>query len=111
MVQPVKNRRRLVTRVVERLGLMKIPILGLVVNRTGSEEDHGYYGYHGYGYGYGYGYGVRLRTCEATPAMGTMGGQRDRARRSMPAVRHSGDSRRGRTGEPQAAIRIPRRVA
>ena len=39
VVQPAKNRRRLVTRVVERLGLMKIPVLGLVVNRTGSEED------------------------------------------------------------------------
>ncbi len=56
VVQPVKNRRRLVTRVVERLGLMKIPLLGLVVNRTGSEAERGYYGYHSYGYGYGYGY-------------------------------------------------------
>ncbi len=47
------------------------PVLGLVVNRTGSEDEHGYYGYHGYGYGYGYGYGVRirrgrLRTTDAT---------------------------------------------
>jgi polysaccharide biosynthesis transport protein len=61
VVQPAKNRRRLVTRVVERLDLMKIAVLGLVVNRTGSEEDSGYYGYHSYGYGagagYGYGYG------------------------------------------------------
>ncbi len=57
VVQPVKNRRRLVTRVVERLGLMKIPLLGLVVNRTGSEAEHSYYGYHSYGYGYGYEYG------------------------------------------------------
>ena len=57
VVQPAKNRRRLVTRVVERLDLMKITVLGLVVNRTGSEEDHGYYGYHSYGYGYGSGYG------------------------------------------------------
>ncbi len=57
VVQPTKNRRRLVTRVVERLDLMKIPVLGLVINRTGSEDDQGYYGYHNYGYGYGYGYG------------------------------------------------------
>ena len=57
VVQPVKNRRRLVTRVIERLGLMKIPLLGLVVNRTGSEAEHSYYGYHNYGYGYEYGYG------------------------------------------------------
>ncbi len=62
VVQPAKNRRRLVMRVVERLGMMKIPLLGLVVNRTGSEEDHGYYGYRSYGYGYEYnsseGYGL-----------------------------------------------------
>jgi polysaccharide biosynthesis transport protein len=56
VVQPAKNRRRLVTRVVERLGMMKIPLLGLVGNRTGSDEEDGYYGYHGYGYGEGYGY-------------------------------------------------------
>lgn len=57
VVQPAKNRRRLVTRVVERLGLMKISVLGVVVNRTGSDDEHGYYGYHSYGYGYGYEYG------------------------------------------------------
>jgi capsular exopolysaccharide synthesis family protein len=57
VVQPAKNRRRMVTRVVERLGLMKIPVLGLVINRTGSQDDQGYYGYHNYGYGDGYGYG------------------------------------------------------
>ncbi|MCE5266743.1 MAG: polysaccharide biosynthesis tyrosine autokinase [Planctomycetaceae bacterium] len=59
VVQPAKNRRRLVTRVVERLSFMKIPALGMVINRTGSEDDQGYYGYHHYGYGeeYGYGYG------------------------------------------------------
>ena len=56
VMQPVKNHRRVVTRVVERLDLMKITMLGLVVNRTGSEEDHDYYGYHSYGYGYGAGY-------------------------------------------------------
>ena len=38
VVQPAKNRRRLVTQVVDRLGLMKIPLLGLVVNRSGSDE-------------------------------------------------------------------------
>jgi capsular exopolysaccharide synthesis family protein len=57
VVQPVKNRRRLVMRVVERLGMMKIPLLGMVVNRTGSDAERGYYGYHDSGYGYGYGYG------------------------------------------------------
>ncbi len=58
VVQPAKNRRRLVTRVVESLLMLKIPILGLVINRVGSDQDHGYYSYHsGYGYGYGSGYG------------------------------------------------------
>jgi Mrp family chromosome partitioning ATPase len=56
VVQPTKNRRRLVTRVVEQLELVKLPILGLIVNRADAAEDHGYYGYHHYGYGYGYGY-------------------------------------------------------
>jgi polysaccharide biosynthesis transport protein len=65
VVQPAKNRRRLVTRVVERLGFMKIGVLGMVVNRTGSDEDHGYYGYHGYGYGYGYEYGEAYGRAEA----------------------------------------------
>jgi polysaccharide biosynthesis transport protein len=60
VVQPAKNRRRLVTRVVDSLTMMKIPLLGLVVNRVGGNDDRGYYGYHGdYGYGVGYtpGYG------------------------------------------------------
>jgi polysaccharide biosynthesis transport protein len=56
VVQPGKNRRRLVTRVVERLGFLKIPILGLIVNHVDAGDDHGYYGYQGYGYGYGYTY-------------------------------------------------------
>ncbi len=57
VVQPDKNRRRLVMRVAEGLADLKIPLLGIVVNRIGSGKDHGYYGYRGgYGYGYGYGY-------------------------------------------------------
>jgi len=55
VVQPDKNRRRLVTRAVESLLGLKIPLLGVVVNRVGSDNDSGYYGYsNGYGYGYGY---------------------------------------------------------
>ena len=58
VIQPAKNRRRLVTRVIESLTMLKIPILGLVINRVGADQDQGYYNYHsGYGYGYGYGYG------------------------------------------------------
>ncbi len=50
VVQPDKNRRRLVTRAIESLTALKIPLLGIVVNRIGSEGNRGYYGY-GYGYG------------------------------------------------------------
>jgi len=57
VVQPAKNKRRLVTRMVERLGLLKIPTLGIIVNRVGSEDDQAYYGYRSYGYhSYGDGY-------------------------------------------------------
>jgi polysaccharide biosynthesis transport protein len=57
VVQPAKNRRRLVTRVVDGLAMMKIPLLGLVINRVGPDSDRGYYGYHSsYSYGYGYHY-------------------------------------------------------
>ncbi len=74
VVQPAKNRRRLVMRVTERLGLMKIPLLGMVVNRTGSGEEEGYYGYHSYGYGYeynastGYGHEADIDAAEAPDA-------------------------------------------
>ena len=59
VVQPDKNRRRAVIRAVEGLLSLRIPLLGLVLNRIGSDSDHGYYGYGaGYGYGYGYSYGA-----------------------------------------------------
>jgi len=55
VVRPAKNRRRLVMRAVESLSMLKIPLLGLVINRVGSAQDRGYYSYHtGYGYDYGY---------------------------------------------------------
>ena len=62
VVQPDKNRRRQVVRSMETMLGMKVPVLGIVINRVGSEQDRGYYGYssgYGYGYGYsnGYGYG------------------------------------------------------
>jgi polysaccharide biosynthesis transport protein len=57
VVQPGKNRRRQVLRSVETLLAMKVPLLGIIVNRTGADDDSGYYGYSsGYGYGYGYSY-------------------------------------------------------
>jgi capsular exopolysaccharide synthesis family protein len=64
VMRPAKNRRRLIVRVVEGLRTLKLPVLGVVINRVGSKEERGYYGYHesgysGYGYGYGYGYAHR----------------------------------------------------
>lgn len=51
---PAKNRRRLVTRVIEEQALLKIPVLGLVLNRIGTDKGHNYYYYQG-----GYYYGAR----------------------------------------------------
>ena len=56
VVQPDKNRRRMVLRATDSLACLKIPLLGIVVNRIGADGDPAYYGY-GDGYGYGYGYG------------------------------------------------------
>jgi len=55
VVQPEKNHRRAVIRAVEGLFALRIPLLGLVVNRVDPDDRSGYYGYR-YGYGYGYGY-------------------------------------------------------
>lgn len=52
VVQPDKNRRRLVIRAADSFATLKIPLLGVVVNRVGAEGDRGYYEYGG-GYGYG----------------------------------------------------------
>jgi capsular exopolysaccharide synthesis family protein len=57
VVQPDKNRRHAVIRAVDGLLSLKIPLLGLVLNRVGPDNDHGYYGY-GTGYDYNYGYGA-----------------------------------------------------
>jgi polysaccharide biosynthesis transport protein len=106
VVQPAKNRRRLVTRVVERLGLMKIPVLGLVVNRTGSDEENGYYGYHEYGYGYGYGYGETAAYGHEEPAADS---DEATGEASVPfrgrELQDAGDEE-----EPQSLV-VPRRVA
>jgi capsular exopolysaccharide synthesis family protein len=57
VVQPEKNRRRLVLRAVESFLTLKINLLGVVINRVATHRDGDYYGY-GYGgyYGYHYGY-------------------------------------------------------
>lgn len=107
VVQPAKNRRRLVTRVIERLELMKIPLLGLVVNRTGNEADQSYYGYHSYGYGYGYGYGYTSEyghdESSTTPEEDIDGNE--------PAPVSSGTGRSRRDDDDSGTLTIPRRVA
>lgn len=52
VVQPDKNHRRTLTRTVESLSLMKIAVLGVVINRVESGKAY----YYGYGYNYGYNY-------------------------------------------------------
>jgi succinoglycan biosynthesis transport protein ExoP len=57
VVQPSKNRRRQVTRMVERYSLLKLPVLGLILNTAGSTDEDSYYGYHYHDYysnDYGY---------------------------------------------------------
>lgn len=103
VVQPAKNRRRLVTRVIERLRFMKLPVLGLVINRTGSGEEQGYYGYHGYGYGYGYGYGEEYGHDKSAPS------ENADQEQSVPfadEMAFDGDE----DDEPRSLI-VPRRVA
>jgi succinoglycan biosynthesis transport protein ExoP len=50
VVQPPKNRRKLVMRATEMLRSASVEIVGVIANRIGNQKD-------GYGYGYGYGYG------------------------------------------------------
>lgn len=58
VVQPGKNRRRLVIRAVESLTAVGVKLLGIVANRISAESGDDAYGYGaGYGYGAAYGYG------------------------------------------------------
>jgi capsular exopolysaccharide synthesis family protein len=57
VVQPGKNRRRVVLRAAESLTAVGVKLLGIVANRISAERGDVVYGY-GAGYGYGaYGYG------------------------------------------------------
>ncbi len=56
VVQPKKNRRRLVMRAAESFTSVGVNLLGVVVNRVGGDKADVIYGYgaeSGYGYGYG----------------------------------------------------------
>ena len=59
VVQPQKNRRRLVVRAAEAFTSVGIDLIGVVINRIGNDTKDSVYGYGTeYGYGYGYGYGA-----------------------------------------------------
>ncbi len=108
VVQPAKNRRRLVMRSVDGLAVHKIPLLGVVVNRVGSGKDGSYYGY-GYGGYYGYDYAYKYG--------GDSDDGEDELELDVGAVAGSGVSRleindQRRLDEPPPAGGIvPRRVA
>ena len=98
VVQPAKNRRRMVTNVVERLNLMKIPLLGLIANRTGGDDQH-YYGCHSYGFGYGYEYREEYGHDDASDD------DRTEDTSSMTGTTTGGEN------EEQRALVVPKRVA
>lgn len=52
VLQPEKNKRRAVLRAAEYLAILKIPLLGLVINRVGSQHEKDYTGYGGDYYGH-----------------------------------------------------------
>jgi succinoglycan biosynthesis transport protein ExoP len=54
VIRPAKNRRRQVMRMVERYTLLKLPVLGLIVNAAGSETDNAYYNHYYYDNSYEY---------------------------------------------------------
>lgn len=51
VVQPAKSTRRMVLRTIEQFQLLRIPVVGIVLNRVGLKEAD-YYGYGYYGYEY-----------------------------------------------------------
>ena len=56
VVQPGKNRRRMVLRVAQSFARLKVSLFGLVVNRVDAGHDAGYYGYGAGDYGDSYVY-------------------------------------------------------
>ena len=93
-------------RCVEGFSVLRIPLLGVVVNRVGSAKDGSYYGYDGYyGYEYAYRYNVDAEEDEEDSPL------------DVAAVAPCSDSREGeddggRRDEagPSGGI-VPRRVA
>jgi capsular exopolysaccharide synthesis family protein len=93
VIQPEKNRRRMVVRAAESFHALKIPLLGVVVNRVGADGDRGYYGYGG---GYGF-------DCEVEYG--------DEASEEITQGQPSDAERDAERYEDQGPIVVPRRVA
>jgi polysaccharide biosynthesis transport protein len=100
VVKPSKNRRRQVIRMVERYTMLKLPVLGIIVNAAGSENDDAYYSYSSY-YGDGYGY-----------YGGKYGDEPEDDEAAEPCVpmNHKSSLDAGQEKEYRS-LRIPRRVA
>jgi Mrp family chromosome partitioning ATPase len=74
VLQPKKNRRRLVMRAAESFVALGVNLLGVVVNRIGDDKADAIYGY-GADAGYGYGYGHdEPQTATATAGEAAPGG-------------------------------------
>lgn len=85
VVQPLKNKRRLVLRAAENLALLKIPLVGVVANRIGGAGGH--YAYGG-DYAVGYGADPDQQPVDELDGPPEPSGQRDRlARADQPQRR------------------------
>ena len=98
VVQPEKNRRRMVVRAVEGLATLKIALLGIAINRVSASAETSYYGY-GYDYHYG---GERDADGEPDDGRRLLGTRGDSSESAVPAARHDEDDH---------ATLIPRRAA
>jgi succinoglycan biosynthesis transport protein ExoP len=67
VTQAKRTSRRNAVEALERLGRVRAPLVGMVLNQAKRNERRGKYGY-GYGYGYG-GYGSRRSEAAAVPAV------------------------------------------
>ncbi|HEY4760879.1 MAG TPA: polysaccharide biosynthesis tyrosine autokinase [Thermoguttaceae bacterium] len=105
VVQPAKNRRRQVIRMVERYTLLKLPVLGIIVNATGSEVQDAYYGYHYHGYYNDYRYYAEEDNCDRESTEKYIAGGK------KVKTRYNKSSRDKDDGERHRDLAIPRRVA
>jgi len=112
VVKSAKNRRRQVTRMVERYTMLKLPVLGIIVNTAGSESDDAYYtyrNYYGEGYGYGYGYEYGYNTAEDEESQQSSINDGDETERHV-SLKHKQPHNADQEKEYHP-INIPRRVA